>query len=799
VLCHELAHWKRRDHISGLLAELVVCILPWHPLLWWAKSRLISLSEQACDDWVVATGQPCTDYAESLLDLTPCGQMVFVPAVVSSKKGLAGRVRRILKDNCSNPRTGAVWALAVSIVAACLTIGVALAQTRPDRKEGRVVMESQPGEVRVVHFPKDRSLGKLYIRDAEAVRELTYWFHWTGIKGPKWEYLCEAQGDVHVPAGKQLSLHANKTAGRDLSPLLELRPDVLYRLILQALSTDPAKPSDGCMPHIAHLTGLKSLNLGMTGVTDRGLTYIRNLKCLEYLSLPDRATDRALAYVAELPSLKGLYIGTIGGSLVTNAGLRNLAELTSLEELYLRGERMGDAGLAYLQDLPRLEYLALYGSHFTDDGCVHLKDIPSLRILSFHESLCRITDASLVHISDMPKLENLFLHPMRNITDDGLAHLSKMRSLKKLNIGNSQVTDRGLGYLSRIKTLEHLDLPQEQKGITDRGLAHLGQLPNLKHLSISRIHFSDPKMNREYYTDKGLAELAKCRLLENLSIGSIGITDAGLSDIAKLKNLTDLNLFGCNNVTDIGVAKLTALKSLRNLKIRHSDVSIAALNHLKPMPNLTKLNVFPTKRNGAILDISGLTALEDIDFSFGSYSEKFIDADLKCLAGLKHLRSLNIGPRNFTDKGMTYLAQLPNIERLYIGGSGLTDEGLKYLANMKKLNSLSILSGFDKNKRDFVSGGNITDKGLHYLEGLQALSFLEIYSDNTFSDAALRHLQRELPNLFTLRINGGTLLRVNGRDSPGRSNPTEQKAPTTRQSRRSAPIRRSRDRSGRRR
>jgi cytohesin len=131
VLCHELAHWKRWDHISGLLAELVICILPWNPLLWWAKSLLVRFSEQACDDWVVATGRPGTDYAESLLDLTPGGQMAFVPAVVSSKRGLAGRVRRILQDKCSNPRTGVVWALAIIIVTACMATGIAFAQTRP--------------------------------------------------------------------------------------------------------------------------------------------------------------------------------------------------------------------------------------------------------------------------------------------------------------------------------------------------------------------------------------------------------------------------------------------------------------------------------------------------------------------------------------------------------------------------------------------------------------------------------------------------------------------------------------------
>ena len=56
VFCHELAHWKQRDHVVGLMAELLVCVLPWHFGLWWAKRRLMGLSEQACDDWVVDSG-----------------------------------------------------------------------------------------------------------------------------------------------------------------------------------------------------------------------------------------------------------------------------------------------------------------------------------------------------------------------------------------------------------------------------------------------------------------------------------------------------------------------------------------------------------------------------------------------------------------------------------------------------------------------------------------------------------------------------------------------------------------------
>jgi beta-lactamase regulating signal transducer with metallopeptidase domain len=130
VISHELAHWKRRDHVSGLLGELAVCVLPWNPFLWLSKRHLVSLAEQACDDWVVASGQPVEDYAESLLDFKPRSRMAFVPAVVHSREGVATRVRRILNDACGNPRTGTKWALGVTTLVACVAVGFAFAQTR---------------------------------------------------------------------------------------------------------------------------------------------------------------------------------------------------------------------------------------------------------------------------------------------------------------------------------------------------------------------------------------------------------------------------------------------------------------------------------------------------------------------------------------------------------------------------------------------------------------------------------------------------------------------------------------------
>ena len=135
VFCHELAHLRRRDHISGLIAETMTALLPWHPLLWWAAARLSRLSEQACDDWVLASGQNGTDYAETLLGLAVQRQMAFVPTIIGKEKTMSTRIHRIIKDRCGDPRIGAKWAAGVTILAMLVVVSVGFAQRRPVERE----------------------------------------------------------------------------------------------------------------------------------------------------------------------------------------------------------------------------------------------------------------------------------------------------------------------------------------------------------------------------------------------------------------------------------------------------------------------------------------------------------------------------------------------------------------------------------------------------------------------------------------------------------------------------------------
>lgn len=614
----------------------------------------------------------------------------------------------------------------------------------------RSTTSTEPSAARVLRFPGDRPVGRISVQDEGGTRKLTYWFHWTGIEGPPSEYFCEAQGDVRIPAGKRVRLTVNADSWGDLSWLTKLGPDDLYSLGF-ASTEGRVKPGDVRLKAVTHLTGLKELSLDNTDITDSGMGMLSSFPQLEELALNSRVTDRGMVHVAQLKSLKRLYFP--GTTKVTSVGLQHISKLTSLEELYL-GEGIGDAGLAHLRGLPRLTYLCLYGPRFTDAGMVHVKAIPSLRIFSIHEAYSRVGNAGLAQISELPNLEILCVGGMRGITDAGIAHLAKMRSLRKLDIGSSQVTDMGLAYLKQIKTLEHLDLPQDQHNISDAGLAHLAELSNLKVLQISRVHSGGRDRNQVHYTDAGLAELAKLRSLEELHVGSIGITDAGLDHIAKLTNLKRLMMFGCDNVTDKGIAKLTALKSLANLHISHSRPTIAGLAALNSMTSLIKLDVDTLERGGAVLNLSGLTNLEELGLGFKPRSpDAFNDADLACLANLKKLRWLQIGPRDFTDQGMLHLAGLTNIDRLGLGGAGLTDEGLKRLANLKKLDLLNITGRFDEKRGTWGPGGHITDKGLGYLENFKGLVYVEIYSDSTFSDEAVQRLWDQLPNLYHLNLN----------------------------------------------
>src|SRR5262249_34015303 len=69
VFLHELAHVKRLDWASVVIAELAVAVYWFHPLAWWLSRRVRRDAERASDDLVLASGVKPSVYAGHLLGI----------------------------------------------------------------------------------------------------------------------------------------------------------------------------------------------------------------------------------------------------------------------------------------------------------------------------------------------------------------------------------------------------------------------------------------------------------------------------------------------------------------------------------------------------------------------------------------------------------------------------------------------------------------------------------------------------------------------------------------------------------
>jgi TonB family protein len=105
ALTHELAHVKRRDNWTALLALFAQALYWFHPLVWWLAARLREQQELACDDRVLASGAEPGAYAEFLVEMARqlSSTALFGCAMVSSSKNLRGRIMNIL---CAHNKRG---------------------------------------------------------------------------------------------------------------------------------------------------------------------------------------------------------------------------------------------------------------------------------------------------------------------------------------------------------------------------------------------------------------------------------------------------------------------------------------------------------------------------------------------------------------------------------------------------------------------------------------------------------------------------------------------------------------------
>jgi beta-lactamase regulating signal transducer with metallopeptidase domain/Leucine-rich repeat (LRR) protein len=497
--------------------------------------------------------------------------------------------------------------------------------------------EAEPA--RVVHFPKEISLGRLDIRDRGSQR----WQDWTA-----WG---TAKGDVAVPAGKELRLSLYE-AYEHRSRLASLAPDDLQELYLSSREL-----SDADLDYIKGLTGLESLHLsgtyaGPCPLTGQGLANLRGMTKLRRLMLDFTSiTDDQLTHLAALKTLETLQLhrnrNLIGDGLVHLQGLKSLRELrfyvtpieddglkhleplTSLEVLSLQSTHVSDAGLAHLEKLPRLRELVL-PAQLSDDGLTHVGKLASLRKLFVYSPT--ITDAGLEHLKNLPALQSLTLCSPK-VTRRGIEPLRAARPALKLELSLRFTSDAEMACLKELPYVTALILLNAQ--VSDGGLAPLAGLTSLRYLNLRGTGV----------TDAGLLPLENLRAIDNLDLDATTIGDEGLAHLKHLAALETLRLHG-TRVTDAGLAHLAAMKSLVMLFLGSTDVADAGLVHLKDMTKLSVLFLRYTKVTGpGLAHLTGLTSLRHLDLS----GAPLTDAAVEHLKQMKHLQVLSISTAGMSE------------------------------------------------------------------------------------------------------------------------------------------------------
>lgn len=195
------------------------------------------------------------------------------------------------------------------------------------------------------------------------------------------------------------------------------------------------------------------------------------------------------------------------------------------------------------------------------------------------------------------------------------------------------------------------------------------------------------------------------------------MTDEGLSHLAGLDLLDELNVGWCRRLSDEGLAILAAqprrAQTLATLRLARCAITDAVLEHLEQLERLAELDLngctrISSERLGralgrlprlAALDVSHcpgilraswqgrIDALTSLELCHSGVR----DTQLAQLRDLPRLEELNLDSCPVGDRGLARLVEaVPNLTTLDLADTDISDTAMSQIAQLKKLRHLSL-------------------------------------------------------------------------------------------------------------
>jgi beta-lactamase regulating signal transducer with metallopeptidase domain len=133
VLVHEMAHVKRFDALTQLIAQIAIAVFWFDPLIWIAAHRMRVEREHACDDYVIRDGTKPSLYAGELLEMVQSiglprhesAAPAFAALAMARRSEFEGRMLAILDARQDRQTLGRRSAIAAITALALLVLPLA--------------------------------------------------------------------------------------------------------------------------------------------------------------------------------------------------------------------------------------------------------------------------------------------------------------------------------------------------------------------------------------------------------------------------------------------------------------------------------------------------------------------------------------------------------------------------------------------------------------------------------------------------------------------------------------------------
>ncbi|CAK1540038.1 unnamed protein product [Leptosia nina] len=386
----------------------------------------------------------------------------------------------------------------------------------------------------------------------------------------------------------------------------------------------------------AYQLHLKVLDIGLcTRVTDQSLVYIcKNLTNLESLNIQRcrAVTDLGIAELQKLKKLKQLNISQC--ELITKEGIEKgicSQENAILEELDINSLNLDQHGLTMISE-----------------------KLPNLRVLDVSYCFNAVTDTSIQVIFK----NQLLLHTLRLSRSD-------------------KVSDGGLTGMGKVRTEG-----QEESPV----------MSNFENsIANNRIHLGSRAEEEIVRDAKRKREVM--HMCEQLSMDVY----SGFS-LASIRGLKELNISDCNRVTDVSLTYAFSLKELVNLNLsRCQQITHEGIKHLvKNCPSIEHINLTDcyNLQDDAIIEIvKGLQRLQNLELrGCNQLTDKTLEGIMTHCKKLKFLDVL--GCWNMSPELACSLGVLPTLHTVLFSKPGpyITDKvknrsppSLSFPALMRKL------------------------------------------------------------------------------------------------------------------